>query len=78
LKEHWKKFVPAVFSGRLEPDTAKEERRANRLLFMPMETFLCDGDPDVIFKKLKEYDDPPVLCGKVFKFGEPTYSCRYG
>ena len=38
--------------------------------------FLCNGDPDVVYKQLKNYDTPPVLCAKVFKMGEPTYSCR--
>lgn len=66
-----------MFSGGLEPDLAKEERCTKRLLIEPLERFLCGGDPEVVFKQLKEFDDPPVLCGKVFKYGEPTYSCRY-
>lgn len=66
-----------MYSGQLDVDEANEERKAKRFLFRPLESFICDGDPDVIFKQLKQYDNPPALCGKVFRLGEPTYSCRY-
>ncbi|ELT88826.1 hypothetical protein CAPTEDRAFT_153753, partial [Capitella teleta] len=46
------------------------------MLFRPLETFICNGDPDTSFRQLKERDNPPQLCGKVFKMGELTYSCR--
>ena len=32
--------------------------------------------PDETFHRLEQYDAPPSLCGKVFRLGEPTYSCR--
>lgn len=69
--------MPRVYSGQLETDVANEERKAKRFLFRPLETFICDGDPDVIFQQLKQYDNPPALCGRVFRLGEPTYSCRF-
>lgn len=74
LKEHWKCYVLVVLGHGYDP--AKEDRLAEKFLFRPMEYFLCNGDPEVKFKELKEKDCPAQLCGKVFKYGEPTYSCR--
>ena len=30
----------------------------------------------MVLKSLAEKNDPPSMCGKMFKAGEPTYSCR--
>ena len=76
MQEHWCQYVPAVFSGQMDAESGREERKAKRLLFRPMETFLCQGDPETVFKELKELDHPSQICGRVFKMGEPTYSCR--
>ncbi len=76
LRNHWCQYVPAVYSAQMDADAGREERRAKRLLFRPMETFLCGGEPEAIFKELKQLDNPPQICGRVFKMGEPTYSCR--
>ncbi|ESO96461.1 hypothetical protein LOTGIDRAFT_115669, partial [Lottia gigantea] len=54
----------------------KEERLAEKLLFRPMEEFICDGNPEEVFRNLKEKDKPSQICGHGFKTGEPTYSCR--
>lgn len=56
---------------------AKEERVARKLLFNPMEVFLCSGDPEDMFQQLKGLDRPSQICGHVFKMGEPTYCCRW-
>ena len=45
-------------------------------LLRPLERFLCDGDPQEVMKTLSALNDPPATCGKLFKMGEPTYSCR--
>lgn len=75
LQKHWKTFALVVFSNNY--DSSKEDRLAEKFLLRPMEFFLCNGDPEVVMKNLKEKDQPSQLCGKVFKNGEPTYSCRY-
>ncbi|KAK3092305.1 hypothetical protein FSP39_001069, partial [Pinctada imbricata] len=74
LKKHWKTFVLCVYGNNHDP--TKEERLAQKFLFRPMEYFLCNGDPDTVFKQLKDLDSPSAICGRVFKTGEPTYSCR--
>jgi len=76
LTEHWAQYVPSVFTAKPDADPGREERKAEKFLFRPMETFLCNGEPSEVFRLLKQKDQPPVLCGKVFKVGEPTYSCR--
>ncbi|XP_064603615.1 E3 ubiquitin-protein ligase UBR2-like isoform X2 [Liolophura sinensis] len=74
LKKHWRKYVPQVYYTYSNP--AKEERVARKLLFNPMEVFLCSGDPEDMFQQLKGLDRPSQICGHVFKMGEPTYCCR--
>ena len=74
LKDHWREYVLLTF--RHSDDPAKEDRLAAKFLFRPMEYFLCSGDPEEVFKQLKDKDQPSQLCGHVFKNGEPTYSCR--
>ncbi|KAL3874810.1 hypothetical protein ACJMK2_037773 [Sinanodonta woodiana] len=77
LKKHWKVFVLVVYqhSQNVE-DPNREERLAEKFLFQPMENFLCNGNSEEVFQKLKECDQPSTLCGHVFKGGEPIYSCR--
>ncbi|XP_048736873.2 E3 ubiquitin-protein ligase UBR2-like isoform X4 [Ostrea edulis] len=74
LKKHLRTFVLCVYGN--NHDSTKEERLANKFLFRPMEYFLCREDPEVVFEELKAKNMPSQLCGKVFKTGEPTYSCR--
>ncbi|GFO34713.1 E3 ubiquitin-protein ligase ubr2 [Plakobranchus ocellatus] len=71
---HFTDFVPLVYGTKLEND--KEERRARKFLFYPLEEFMCQGDPGLIFQQLGHAEEPSQLCGHNFKSGEPTYSCR--
>lgn len=77
LNSHWAEYVPVVYKAKVDVDAANEERKANKFLLRPLEQFICKGNPDFVFKQLKEYDKPSHLCGRSFKNGEPTYSCRY-
>uniref|UniRef100_A0A4W2HFR9 E3 ubiquitin-protein ligase n=1 Tax=Bos indicus x Bos taurus TaxID=30522 RepID=A0A4W2HFR9_BOBOX len=49
---------------------------AHQVLLGPMEWYLCGEDPELGFSKLEQTNKPSHLCGRVFKVGEPTYSCR--
>ncbi|CAL1529462.1 unnamed protein product, partial [Lymnaea stagnalis] len=71
---HFNEFVPYVYG--LNLDNEKEERKAQKFLFHPLEEFLCQGDPAHVFQTLNYSDEPSQLCGHNFKNGEPTYSCR--
>lgn len=52
------------------------EEKCQRMIFTPLEYFICGEDPSDGFQKLQNANAPSQLCGRVFKFGEPTYSCR--
>lgn len=58
-------------------DWSFDEDRANALLLSPLEKFICGGeDPSEALQKLAQLDRAPSVCGRVFKMGEPAYSCR--
>ncbi|XP_076675682.1 ubr1 ubiquitin ligase [Andrena cerasifolii] len=77
FKGHWKVWVPKIYSP--EPngnclDWNFDEERAQKILYDTLEEFICNGDSQVILKQLSQMDN--VICGKVFKMGDPTYNCR--
>uniref|UniRef100_A0A8D9AGS5 E3 ubiquitin-protein ligase n=1 Tax=Cacopsylla melanoneura TaxID=428564 RepID=A0A8D9AGS5_9HEMI len=79
FKEHWKIWVPHLLSP--EPkssclDWSFDEDKVQKVLFDSLEEFICDGLPEEIFQKVSQMDNPPSVCGRVFKMGEPTYNCR--
>ncbi|XP_069676845.1 E3 ubiquitin-protein ligase UBR2 isoform X3 [Periplaneta americana] len=79
FKEHWRIWVPKIYSP--EPngsclDWSFDETKAQDVLFDTLERFICNGDPQEVLIKLSQMDSPPSVCGRVFKMGEPTYSCR--
>lgn len=81
FREWWRQKVPKIFSpvpsmNYQKPTEHIEEDDVQRMFFDPLERFLCNGDPTEILKQLSSLNDPPAQCGKVFKMGEPTYSCR--
>lgn len=54
-----------------------DEDRASALLLSPLEKFICGGEePQDALPKLAQLDSAPSVCGRVFKMGEPAYSCR--
>lgn len=77
---YWSANVPRIYSPRPGCDCLNltfDENLAKSVLFEPLEQFVCnDKNSEKVFEELKKLNDPPSLCGKVFKMGEPTYSCR--
>uniref|UniRef100_A0AAG5DQH5 E3 ubiquitin-protein ligase n=1 Tax=Anopheles atroparvus TaxID=41427 RepID=A0AAG5DQH5_ANOAO len=41
-----------------------------------LEAFICGEDSEKFLEELKRNDLDSSVCGRVFKVGEPTYSCR--
>lgn len=79
FREHWRLYVPKVFCS--DPsvnciDNVFDEVNIQNLLFAPLEEFICGGSPKEVFDRISRLDDPPSICGKVFKLSEPTYNCR--
>ncbi|XP_077870538.1 E3 ubiquitin-protein ligase UBR2-like, partial [Saccoglossus kowalevskii] len=75
LFQYWAVHVPCIYTLAGDVDSAQQDATARDLLFSPMEWLICNDDPKTTFTELKQLDDPPKLCGRVFKVGEPTYSC---
>ena len=53
-----------------------EESQVVQELIQPLELFLCGSstvDTEKVWEDLSKNDNPPALCGRVFRMGEPTY-----
>ncbi|XP_075451842.1 E3 ubiquitin-protein ligase UBR2 isoform X1 [Ascaphus truei] len=69
-------YVPKIYCLGPNPSPEREDVLAQHVLLGPMEWYLCGEDPVTGFPKLEQANKPSHLCGRVFKVGEPTYSCR--
>ncbi|XP_047516018.1 E3 ubiquitin-protein ligase UBR1 isoform X1 [Pieris napi] len=75
FQDHWRITVPRIYSpqpNRTCRDSSFDEELALKLLIQPLEQFVW-GTADTLRRP------PPrrqTLCGRVFKQGEPAYSCR--
>ncbi|RLU23362.1 hypothetical protein DMN91_003566 [Ooceraea biroi] len=79
FREYWRIWVPKIYSPECNGNCLEwtiDEEVVHRMLLKTLEEFICGGDPQVILKELSKMDNPPSMCGKVFKMAEPTYSCR--
>lgn len=79
FREYWRIWVPKLFSPELNKKCLEwtiNEEVVKRMLKKPMEEFIYGGDPQVVLEELRKMENPPSMCGKMFKIGEPTYSCR--
>ncbi|EFN77425.1 E3 ubiquitin-protein ligase UBR2 [Harpegnathos saltator] len=79
FREFWRVWVPKIYSPERNGNCLAwsiDENKAQKILFSPLEEFICNGNPQVVVKELTKMDNPPSMCGRVFKMGEPTYSCR--
>lgn len=74
--QHLAHYVPKIYCRGPNPFPQKEDMLAHQVLLGPMEWYLCGEDPELGFSKLEQTNKPSHLCGRVFKVGEPTYSCR--
>lgn len=76
---YWHTWVPKYYSPKINDNCLNfnfNEDEATRMLLNPLEEFICNGDPATVLQELSQFDKPQTVCGKVFKMGEPTYSCR--
>uniref|UniRef100_A0A8C6Y7Q4 E3 ubiquitin-protein ligase n=1 Tax=Naja naja TaxID=35670 RepID=A0A8C6Y7Q4_NAJNA len=73
--QHLAKVVPSIYCDEMDPPSQKQEEMAQRMILYPLEWHLFREDPDTCLEKLRQIGTSQ-LCGKVFKGGETTYSCR--
>ncbi|XP_041969901.1 E3 ubiquitin-protein ligase UBR1 isoform X2 [Aricia agestis] len=75
FQDHWRVTVPRIYSpqpNRTCLDWSFDEELATKLLIAPLEQFVWGVAGD-------QPPPPPrrsTLCGRVFRQGEPAYSCR--
>ncbi|XP_067844936.1 E3 ubiquitin-protein ligase UBR2 isoform X4 [Heptranchias perlo] len=74
--QHLAYYVPKIYCRGSNPNPLNEEMLAQHILLGPMEWYLCGEDPTMGMTKLEKANKSSQLCGRVFKIGEPTYSCR--
>ncbi|CAG5053999.1 unnamed protein product [Parnassius apollo] len=75
FQDHWRVTVPRIYSpqpNRTCLDWSFDEELAQKLLIQPLEQFVWGGaDGSRVVPPRRS-----TLCGRVFKQGEPAYSCR--
>lgn len=79
LYAHLSRLVPHLMregQGAGLREEQREELGVQLLLLAPLEWLLLGAEPSVALAALKEANRGSVLCGHVFRVGEPTYSCR--
>ena len=82
FREWWRMQVPKILQpipsmDLLYPMSHVDDAAVTEILISTIEQFMCDDpNPEKVFKGLAENNHPPSVCGKLFKMGEPTYSCR--
>lgn len=53
-----------------------DEQNAKHAVIDVIEKFICGDNSQSFLERLKLEDNVASVCGRVFKIGEPTYSCR--
>ncbi|XP_031569365.1 E3 ubiquitin-protein ligase UBR1-like [Actinia tenebrosa] len=53
-----------------------KEELCQETILNVLEYFLLGEEPSTGLEKLQSLNKPPQLCGKMFKYGDPTFSCR--
>ncbi|XP_073494949.1 E3 ubiquitin-protein ligase UBR1 isoform X1 [Phyllobates terribilis] len=69
------KYVPALYTNGFQSQADDQEQIYQDCILTPIEWYLFGEDPNTFMEKLRESEVPPI-CGKVFRSGEATYSCR--
>uniref|UniRef100_A0A3Q2DY53 E3 ubiquitin-protein ligase n=1 Tax=Cyprinodon variegatus TaxID=28743 RepID=A0A3Q2DY53_CYPVA len=76
---HLAHYVPRILCQGPHSGGGREQQReelaTQLLLLAPLEWFLLGGEPASGLAMLQQNNRSPPLCGRVFKVGEPTYSC---
>ncbi|XP_044127581.1 E3 ubiquitin-protein ligase UBR1 isoform X2 [Bufo gargarizans] len=69
------KYAPTLYTNGLHSQVDNQEQLFQASILTLIEWHLFGEDPKSFMEKLRGSDAPP-LCGKVFRSGETTYSCR--
>ena len=79
LRKFWSTKVPNLFKTPVNKDSLThkfDQAQIDKVLFRPLEQFLtASPNPTDKFDSLKNNQQKPRLCDRVFKYNEPFYSC---
>lgn len=53
-----------------------DEAGARTAIIDVIEELIVGDNPQAVLDRIRTEDNVPSVCGRVFKNGEPTYSCR--
>ena len=53
-----------------------DDQTFRNLIIEPFEYFICGKEGVKGFEELKKFNKPSKFCGKIFKVGDPTYTCK--
>ncbi|KAG8560948.1 hypothetical protein GDO81_015191 [Engystomops pustulosus] len=67
--------APSLYTNDYQAQVENREQLFQGSILTPLEWYLFGEDPNAFMEKLRKSEAPP-LCGKVFRGGETTYSCR--
>ncbi|KAH9420663.1 E3 ubiquitin-protein ligase ubr1 [Dermatophagoides pteronyssinus] len=78
IEQQWIRIVPEIFRPQFALlQQSFDEQRVHEELIKPLECFITGTEQSQeLLAKLKIISKPPQICGRVFKLGEPNYSCR--
>ncbi len=77
LKAFWKNYVVECYKISEDPEQLFLEIETDRLLFKPLEAYLCKSLDDLsLLETLTQLDSASKICGKIFKFEEKAYFCQ--
>ncbi|CAD7090539.1 unnamed protein product [Hermetia illucens] len=79
MKKFFSENAPLYAELEADGDSVRyvyNESTAKTKIIEPLIEFICGNDPQRLIEKLKSESNAPSVCGKVFRIGEPTYSCR--
>ncbi|CAF1153057.1 unnamed protein product, partial [Didymodactylos carnosus] len=77
LHQHWRHYVPLCYTYHSNLVEGMMELNAESILFRPLEIFLYGNeDMENAVQTITALNNPPTVCGHLFKPEEPTYFCR--
>lgn len=79
VEEYWKNIVPILLCptpNSLSLDNSNKDALIRRYLLKPLEDFISKFEHQDLLKYVGSTESSSPQCGRLFKLGEPTYTCR--
>lgn len=71
FKDYWRKWVPKIYSPAINETCLNwnfDDAKATKVLFSPLEEFICNADPQTALSQLSQLHKPSTVCGKYCSF----------